>query len=186
MKHARSSRRKVAALAVLPVLLSLIPVAAASAADGGQVWKKAQAKVDYTVYRPADTAGLSRTFFKVYPTCSAGGDPLVQIEYGDQATSPNITIDQSQRECLDRPDEEGPAGTFTVRGATAMVFGRCIPAKGSCESATREGVRQSASTYVTLPSGGGQRTSTFVAVDTQGLTFAEIKRLVRSLAPVEP
>lgn len=181
-----SPRITVAAVAALSILGTLLPFAPAQAADGEKAWKKAQAKVDYTVYRPADTAGLSRTFFKVYPTCSAGGDPLVQIEYGDQATSPNITIDQSQRECLDRPDEEGPAGTFTVRGATAMVFGRCIPEKGSCESATREGVRQSGSVYVTLPSGGGKRTATFVAVGTEGLTFAEIKRLVRSLVPVTP
>lgn len=178
--------RRSAALAVLPLVLALLPVGSASASDGGQAWKKAQAKVDYTVYRPTETAGLSRTSFKVYPTCSAGGDPLVQVEYGDQNTGRFIIIDESQRECLDREDEQGPAGTFTVRGAKATVTGRCIPEKGSCASASREGVRQSANTYVTLPSSGGKRTPTFVVVGTTGLTFAEIKEVVRGLVPVTP
>lgn len=170
-------------MAVLPLLLTLLPLGSASASDGEQVWKKAQAKVDYTVYRPTETAGLSRTFFKVYPTCSAGGDPLVQIEYGSQAGNRYIGIDQSQRECLDAPDEHGPAGTFSVRGAQATVLGRCIPEAGSCSSATRAGARQSAVTSVTLPASGGKGTA-YVVVSTQGFTLPQIKQIVRSLVPV--
>lgn len=175
--------RRAGALLAVPLLLVLVPVGSASASDGAEAWKKAQAKVEHTVYRPTETAGLSRTFFKVYPTCSQGGDPLVQIEYGRQNGKRWIGIDQSQRECLDAPDEHGPAGTFSVRGAKATVLGRCIPEAGSCASATRAGVRPSATTSVTLPASGGKGT-TYVVVNTQGLTLAEIKNVVRSLVPV--
>jgi len=175
--------RRAAALLAVPLLLVLVPIGSASAADGAEAWKKAQAKVEYTVYRPGYTAGLSRSFFRVYPTCSQGGDPLVQIEYGSQNGNRFIGIGQSQRWCLDVPDQHGPAGTFSVRGAKATVLGRCIPEPGECSAATRAGVRQSATTSVTMPASGGKGT-TYVVVGTMGLTLAEIKKVVRSLVPV--
>ena len=177
-------RRACSTLALLVVasVLSLLPLAPADAADGPGRWEKAQVGLTYTVYRPSTTVGLARTGFQLM-SCAPGRDDMVIARYGRDTSKRSISIQESQRGCVDGPDGVGPAGTFTVRGAKATVLGSCGPNRGTCPSSTPAGVRRSAYTTVTLPSGGAGLGSTFVELYTEGLSLAEITTVVRGLVP---
>lgn len=180
----RSARRPAIVLIVLAALLVLLPLAPASAADGPSRWEKAQVGLTYTVYRPSTTVGLNRSSFQLI-ACGSGRDDMAMARYGRDTGKRSITIQESQRGCLDGPDGVGPAGTFTVRGAKATVLGSCGTQVATCASATPAGVRRSAYTTVTLPSGGAGLGSTFVELYTEGLSLPEITKVVRGLVPAD-
>lgn len=163
-------------------LLCLLPTSAANAADGPTRWEKAQLGLTYTVCRPSGTLGLPRTSFQLV-ACGSGRDSMVSSAYGRQGAGRSLTIQESQKGCLDGPDGVGPAGAFTVRGARATVLGSCATETATCPSAMSAGVRRSAYITVTLPSGGNGLGTTFVEVYSQGLSLAQITTVVRSLVP---
>ena len=178
-------RAAVATTATVACLASMAALAGpAGAAEGPDRYEKAQVGLTYTVYRPSVTGGLPRTSFALNG-CAPGRDEMINVDYGDQSRGRWIGLTESQRGCVDGPDGVGPAATFAVRGATATVLGDCPGERSTCASATRAGVKRGAYTTVTLPSGGDGLSPTLVEVYTAGFTLAQVKAVVRGLAPVQ-
>ena len=178
-------RRTLTLVTAAVTLLALAPLAPAGASGSPNRWENAQVGLTYTGYRPTTTLGLARSQFQLND-CGQGRDEMLNVSYGSQQAQRWIGITESQRGCVDGPDGVGPAGTFTVRGATATILGDCPGGRASCSTATGAGVRRSAYTTVTLPSGGAGLGSTFVEVYTQGLSKAQIAQVVRGLVSASP
>lgn len=176
-------RRVLVALSTLLACASL-PLAAgpAFASNSGTI-AGMQVGVNYSVYAPTTTLGLSQTDFTTFPC--PGQDEGFVADFGQQGRGRNFSLQESAKPCLDGPDGVGPVTTITVKGATATIMGQCAGSQGSCSSATRAGLLKNGYTTVTLPSAPGTSlTSTTVALYTQGYTVKQIRRILAGLAPV--
>ncbi len=157
---------------------------AAPAHAASDTYEGAQVGLTYTVYEPSNTLGMPQSSFQLNG-CAPGKDEQINSSYGRQGKARSIAMTQSQTGCEDGPDGVGKAATFTVDGATATVMGDCQGSTSTCAKATKAGVRRSAYTTVTLPSGGSGLGSTFVEVYSEGLSIAQIRTFVRGLKPAQ-
>jgi hypothetical protein len=152
-----------------------------------------QQRASYTVYEPSVTLGMPGTLFETNggpgltpgSVCGGARNPLRDADYGHQGGSGQryAGLQESASGCLDGPDGVGLVGAFSVGGARATVMGACPDERPVCGQRPRSSVRVSAYTTVTLPGRDG-RSSTYVEVYSQGLTWSELKRFVRGLRPV--
>lgn len=168
------------AAAITALVATMTVTTALPARAASDTYEGAQVGLTYTVYEPSNTLGMPQSSFGLND-CAASKDEQINSAYGRQGKARSISMTQSQTGCEDGPDGVGKAGAFSVNGATATVMGACSGTASTCTKATKAGVRRSAYTTVTLPSGGAGLGTTFVEVYSEGLSLAQIRTFVRGL-----
>ena len=113
----KNKRSLVSAVAAGILALSAIP---AQAMGSGNPYQDAQTGLNYVVYQPSYTVGLTLKTFGM-TTCGVGRDESVSVQYGTGKKSLTLTESSAKNIC--------PMNMMLIRGATRTVVNK--PGAGS-------------------------------------------------------
>jgi hypothetical protein len=176
------------ALAVgLGTAVAMTAVNVAHAMGSDDPYEDLQVGVSYTVYEPANTAGLKLAHTGSQYACPAGTEQNMIAVYGKSRTTP-MEIVEGRPICSDPVGTGKALGTVSVLGAKAYVTVFCdlSNAKQSKNCSRNDMAKYGGALSVRLPAYGKLR-STDVIIQTYGtkpLSFAALLKVARSMRPV--